>query len=232
MNPENKDYEPLDRRPVASREIGVFKKMAFSLAQKGVTPNAISVASMGFAVVAGLALYATSVVESAWEIRLLWLLAAAGIQLRLVANMLDGMVAIESGKASPVGELFNEAPDRLSDGAILIGAGYAFGGIPEFGYLAALLAVGVAYVRALGASAGAGQAFLGPMAKPHRMFVLTLAFLYSAFTPIAWQPLLLPDRGGGVMALVLLIISVGCLVTTIRRLLWIAADLRRRPTYE
>ena len=48
-------------------------------------------------------------------------------RLRLLANLLDGMVAIGRGIASPVGELFNEVPDRVSDTAVLLGLGVAGG---------------------------------------------------------------------------------------------------------
>ena len=59
--------------------------------------------------------------------RVFWLLAALGAQLRLTANMLDGMVALVSACASKVGELYNEVRDRVSDAAVFIGAGYAWG---------------------------------------------------------------------------------------------------------
>ena len=59
------------------------------------------------------------------------------IQLRLAANMFDGMVAIETGKASPTGAIYNEIPDRVSDAAMFLGAGYAAGGQPPLGYRAA-----------------------------------------------------------------------------------------------
>ena len=39
--------------------------------------------------------------------------------LRLWLNMLDGMVALASGKASRTGEIVNELPDRISDVVIL-----------------------------------------------------------------------------------------------------------------
>jgi phosphatidylglycerophosphate synthase len=51
------------------------------------------------------------------------LLAAAAIQLRLLCNLLDGMLAVEGGLKTPLGELYNEIPDRLADVAILAGAG-------------------------------------------------------------------------------------------------------------
>ena len=42
------------------------------------------------------------------------------------------------------------------------------------GWAAAVLAVLTAYVRVLGGSLGLTQHFIGPMAKQHRMFTLTL----------------------------------------------------------
>jgi len=63
---------------------------------------------------------------SVCDYRILWLVAAGGAQLRLTGNMLDGMVALASGRASKVGELYNEIPDRVSDAAVFIGAGFAW----------------------------------------------------------------------------------------------------------
>ena len=77
-----------------------------------------------------------------------WLAAAVLVQLRLLANLLDGMVAIEAAQASRVGELFNEVPDRVSDAATLVGLGFAVGSVPLLGFLAAILAILVAYIRA------------------------------------------------------------------------------------
>ena len=51
-----------------------------------------------------------------------WLGAAAGIQLRLGANMLDGLVAVEEGKGAPTGAHYNEAPDRVEDALLLVAA--------------------------------------------------------------------------------------------------------------
>jgi len=65
---------------------------------------------------------------------------------------------------------------------LLIAAGYACG-IPELGYGATILAFGTAYIRALGGALGFEQDFVGPMAKQHRMFVLTLAAIVAFF----WQ---------------------------------------------
>jgi len=158
--------------------------------------------------------------------RILWLVAAIGVQLRLTANILDGMVALASGRDSKVGELYNEVPDRVSDAAVFIGAGYAWGGNVAVGYIAAILAIFTAYVRAAGKIAGAPNEFCGPMAKQHRMLVITVACLYSVIVPQSWQIFRLDDLDVGVMTLALTVIIAGCLVTVVRRLHRTARALR------
>ena len=217
--------EPAGRRPLKSRDLPFFKNLAAALARAGATPNGISFASILFGCCAGAALAATAHSDG-WLLRACWLGAAAGIQLRLAANLLDGMLAVEGRKGGPTGELWNEAPDRISDAAIFIGAGYAAGSTPALGFAAAVVAVFEAYSRALGASVGAGQCFLGPQAKPHRMALLTGACVLSAVVPvyataIGQQPL-------PAVALALWIVIVGGAITAWRRLSFIAAFLRKK----
>lgn len=217
-------YEPTDRRPIATREKQASKRVASWLARRGVSPNAISIAGMIAGLLAGLSFAFTSFLPGAE--RVWWILAAALVQGRLIANMLDGMVAIESDRASPVGELYNEVPDRVSDAAILIGMGYAVGATPALGYFAACLALFVAYIRAMGAATGVGQDFRGPMAKPHRMFVATVAALYLGLTPSAWQPILCEEKALGIAGLALVVIASGSMFTATRRLQRTAETLK------
>jgi phosphatidylglycerophosphate synthase len=95
---------------------------------------------------------------------LLFIAAALGVQLRLLCNLFDGMVAVEGGFRTKSGEIFNELPDRFADAFILIGAGYAAkevqGGL-VLGWSAAVLAIITAYVRTLGATAGPDSVFSG-----------------------------------------------------------------------
>jgi phosphatidylglycerophosphate synthase len=226
-------YGSPERRPIAVRHWAIFRKLAVWLAGRGVSPNSISLAGMGCGIGAGIVLAATSWSSSSPVVRVAWLAAALLIQLRLLANMLD---AIECRRASPVGELFNEVPDRISDVATLVGAGYAVGGDVTLGYLAACVALFTAYVRAMGKAAGAAQEFCGPMAKQQRMFLVTLVAVYSGLAPEAWrpqwQPFILfqagePARGRGLMALALALIVIGGLATAVRRLRRIAVNLRK-----
>jgi phosphatidylglycerophosphate synthase len=218
-------YQPTERRPIAARRWPVWQHAASWLVRRGVSPNGISLAGMGCGIAAGVALSATAYTPG-WE-QLAWLAGAVLIQLRLLANLLDGMVAIESGRASPVGELYNEVPDRVSDTAILVGAGYAAGGDIVLGYVAACVALFTAYVRAMGKAAGAPQEYCGPMAKQQRMALVTFVALYCGLTPGDWQPTWGAPPGRGLVAAGLLVIAIGGLLTAIRRLARIAANLRR-----
>ena len=147
--------------------------------------------------------------------------------------MLDGMVALASGRASRLGELYNEVPDRVSDTATLIGLGCAAGGSPLLGCLAACAAIFTAYVRAAGKAAGAPQEFCGPMAKQERMFLCTLGALWCGLAPASWQPAWTAIEGAGppagpgwgVPALVLAVVLAGSILTAARRLRRIAARL-------
>jgi phosphatidylglycerophosphate synthase len=205
-----------DRRPIAARGHGWSRAAADFLIKAGASPNAISIAGMVAAILAGVCFaFAPRAPAIGWIA--LWLLGALLVQGRLVANMLDGMVAIGRGVASPVGELFNDVPDRVSDSAVLIGVGCAAGDL-ALGLGAALAAMATAYVRALGRSIGAPSEFGGPMAKPHRMAAITGLAVLECIVPAGWTVPL--------MTLVLWIILVLSLLTTARRLARTASHLR------
>ncbi|HEU0207492.1 MAG TPA: CDP-alcohol phosphatidyltransferase family protein [Candidatus Udaeobacter sp.] len=214
--------QAIDRRPIATRNRKWAQTATTWLASRKASPNVISIAGMFACLVAGLVLGLTSVSYY----RIFWLIAALGAQLRLTANMLDGMVALVSGRASRVGELYNEVPDRISDAAVFIGAGYAWGGNAALGYIATILAIFTAYVRAAGKIAGGPNEFCGPMAKQHRMLVITVACLYSAVVPRSWQVFHFSSVAIGVMTIALAVIIAGCLITVARRLRRVAHALR------
>ena len=215
----------LERRPIATRNNRLVQQLADWLVKKSVSANFISVCGMLFGCLAGGLLFMTGLEGSSKSI--LWVLAASLIQLRLLANLLDGMVALDSGTASPLGELYNEIPDRISDAAILIGAGFAASALPIIGFVAAYLAIFTAFVRAAGKAAGAHHEFCGPMAKPQRMFLVTCGALYAGIAPNDWHPVVtFQDWPIGLMGIILLAICAGCVVTSIRRLLRIAAALQ------
>jgi len=200
--------------------MGWAKSLASAIARTGLTANAISVLGAVFAVLASAAFVLSD--GSGWRA---WLvLAAAGIQLRLLCNMLDGMVAVEHQRATAVGALYNDVPDRVADTVILVAAGYAvevgpWG--PTLGWACAVMAMFTAFVRVLGGALGTPQFFFGPQSKSQRMAVLTGAALLAAAMPAAgWA--------GRLVALALVIVLLGSTVTVVRRVLRIAQELRVR----
>ena len=89
--------EPESRRPIASRNTGWARGLTSWLVRKGVTPNQISQSSMAAAAWACAAFYLAGSASGGWRITLL-ITAALFCQLRLICNLLDGMVAVEAGK--------------------------------------------------------------------------------------------------------------------------------------
>lgn len=174
--------EPANRRPLATRAAAWPSAIARAIARAGVSPNQVSIASIIFAAAAGAAFWRAQV--RVGDSASFWLVvAAAGIQLRLLCNILDGLLAIEGGLKTKTGELYNEVPDRIADVLIFLGAGvavrmYPYGAL--LGTLCAIFAVLTAYVRLLGGSLGLKQDFGGPMAKQHRMFALTVGALAAS----------------------------------------------------
>lgn len=200
-----------DRRPLQTRSNQLLQSFAAWLARTAITPNQISVLSIVFAASACvLMLYSANVAGL--------VLAAICIQLRLLCNVLDGLVAVEGGKASPLGAVYNEVPDRIADTLIIVAAGYACHH-PVLGWFGAIAAMMTAYIRALGGSFGFPQDFQGPMAKPHRMAVLTLGCLAAAGEAYAGQAL-------WALTIASVVVAGGAVVTCWTRLTLLANKLK------
>ncbi|MEN6625469.1 MAG: CDP-alcohol phosphatidyltransferase family protein [Candidatus Sumerlaeia bacterium] len=211
------------RRPIKTRGAEWAIRLSERLIEARVSPNTISLTSIACAGVAGLGLALSPGVSGGWR-ALLYLVAIAGIQSRLICNLLDGMVAVGGGIQSKGGEVFNDLPDRFSDALILVGSGYAIRHLRwgvELGWLAAWLAVMTAYVRVLGGSLGLKQNFIGPMAKPHRMAVMTGALALAICTAQS-------GFDGRMIELALAVIVAGCAITLWRRTARIMAELKMK----
>lgn len=206
------------RRPLASRGTAWAQALTRLLARAGATPNAISVAGMGAALLGGACLWGAGGAADGPRTALL-LGGALFCQMRLLCNLLDGMVAVEAGRGTPDGAFWNEFPDRLSDALILLGAALGTGQ-PALGWAAVAAAFLTAYIRELGVSCGAPADFSGPMAKPHRMALITGAAVLSLAEPW-WQ------GSGQVMALALWVVALGAAATALRRAWRLLRHLRR-----
>ena len=212
-------YEPTSRRPIAQRFRDTARGAVALCARLGIHPDAISYASIVASACAG----ACFLVAGRWPALLL--VGPLLCYVRLWLNMLDGMVALASGKASPRGEILNDLPDRVSD--VLIFAGVAHSGLcdPLLAYWTIILALLTAYVGTLGQAVGARRQFGGVMSKPWRMVALHAG---------AWATLALIWTGRGawragpltVLDVTCLIIVVGCVQTIWVRLARVMRELR------
>ncbi|MCI0650532.1 MAG: ankyrin repeat domain-containing protein [Planctomycetes bacterium] len=159
-------YEPRSRRPISDLARGTAKGAVRFCVRAKIHPDVVSYSSIAASAAAAACFWFSGAQP--------WLLLVGPLfgHLRLWFNMLDGMVALAAGKASPRGEIINELPDRISD--VLVFAGVAHSGwcAVASGYWAAILALLTAYVGVLGQAVGAKREFGGIMSKPWRMVIL------------------------------------------------------------
>jgi phosphatidylglycerophosphate synthase len=212
-------YQPTSRRPIAQRFRDTASAAVALCVRLHIHPDAISYASIALSALAG----ACFLYAGRWAALLL--VAPLLCYARLWLNMLDGMVALASGKASRRGEILNDLPDRVSD--VLIFAGVAHSGLcnPFTAYWAAILALLTAYVGTLGQAVGARRQFGGVMSKPWRMVVLHVG---------AWAMLALIWTGRsawrigslGALDIACIVVVFGCVQTIWVRLARIGRELR------
>ena len=215
------EYQPAARRPIAEAFRRTARGATTICLRIGIHADAISYFSI---IAAGLA--ALSFWQSSRHPMLL-ILAPLFCLLRLWCNMLDGMVALAAGKASWRGEVLNDFPDRISDVLIFVGAAHSGWMHPLFGYSAAIMSLGTAYVGMLGQAVGAQREFCGLMSKPWRMVTLGI----GAWITYALQC----SRDGNIVIAGLTalewscaIVVVGCVQTIAQRLIRILRTLKRK----
>jgi phosphatidylglycerophosphate synthase len=224
-SPENTPgYQPTSRRPIADIFRATARNAVDYCIKNDIHPDTVSYASVVAAAAAALLFW------PAWRWPWLLLFAPAFLYVRLWCNMLDGMVALASGKASPRGEIVNELPDRVSDVIIFVGVAHSGLCSPFNGYWAAIAALFTAYVGMLGQAVGVHREFSGPMSKPWRMVVLHLGAWWAFVRYISGGKQDLVE-GFTVLDLTCLVVSLGCLLTIIIRLrrIVVALNAKHRP---
>jgi CDP-diacylglycerol--glycerol-3-phosphate 3-phosphatidyltransferase len=179
-----------------------------ALIRRGVTADQLTCAGL-----AASAATAGCILASA-RIPLLWLAVPALAVTRLACNALDGMVAISTRTARPLGQVFNETADRVADAAVLLSIAVRCGDtLLGAACIAAVLCT--SYLGTVAAAAGGTRQYGGVMGKADRMLLL------SAAAPAA---LLLPT--GAVLRTVLAVITAGVAVTFVQRCSAIRRELR------
>ncbi|MFZ5492114.1 MAG: CDP-alcohol phosphatidyltransferase family protein [Pseudomonadota bacterium] len=139
------------------------------LAAHDVTPNQVTLAALGVSLVAALCIGAG------------WLrLGALVLIVGSLGDLLDGMLARETGQASPFGAFFDSTLDRIGEGAVLAAVAYRFA-LADRPLLVALVVLAllgsllVSYTRARAEALGI-DCKVGLMSRAERL-VLTIAGL-------------------------------------------------------
>jgi len=218
-------YEPTSRRPIGEGFRSTARFATALCVRFKIHPDAISFASITAAAIAALCFWKSGFRP--------WLLFVAPLfcYLRLWFNMLDGMVALASGKASWRGEILNDLPDRVSD--VLIFAGVAHSGWmnPLLAYWAAIFALLTAYVGMFGQAVGVQREFSGLMSKPWRMVALHLG-TWITLGYFWWNDGVVFLGDFMILDWTCLIIIVGCVQTVAVRLKRIMAALRAKSAVQ
>jgi len=185
----------------------------------GIHPDVISYLSFVVAAVAALCFWKSSAHP------VLLLIGPLFCYLRLWLNMLDGMVAMASGKASWRGEILNDLPDRFSD--IVIFVGVAHSGLCHLlaGYWAAIGAVLTAYVGIFGQAVGVQREFSGLMSKQWRMVTLHLGAWLAFFL---WTPEQSRIGSLSILDWTCIVVVAGCVQTIVVRLRRIMRALQKK----
>lgn len=170
------------------------------LIRAGFTADVVTFSGIAFAALGGFGVWLGRRGD-AWM-----LLLPLGALLRITANALDGWIAQETHTQRPVGEVFNETADRVSDIAIFLPIVF-IDGVPALlvaGAVSAMLVT--SFVGIAVKAAGGPRVYSGVMGKADRMLVVGLAGVAAVF--------LEPER---VFTVALWVVLVGVAVTLVQR---------------
>lgn len=118
---------------------------------------------------------------------LIW--GVVGLSASGLVDLLDGVVARSSGRASPRGGFFDSVADRVSDALVFGGVAWYLGRDSGHGSMLAFAAVALAmlvsYERAKAESLGY-DARGGLMERAERMVVLGIGLAFDILVPVLW----------------------------------------------
>ncbi len=212
-----------------------FEPIALGMGRLGLTPDALTL--IGFAItLIGAALVAEQV----------WLAGGIVIFLGGVFDMFDGTLARATGRVSNLGAFMDSVFDRAGEVIVYVGIVVACVGTFQAGVILAAAAMGsafmVSYTRAksegLGFTSGSGMAAVGVMPREIRLVILSVGLILTGILGGVAYDLdsgLLPvygplDLGRGVLAIALISITVGSILTVIQRILHVRQQAKRQST--
>lgn len=189
-------------RPFALKYL---EPMAKATANAGITPNAVSMLSLLFAVLSGVLFYYSDASAS--------MVAAAGLMVAFnsLLDAMDGLMARYLGVSSPKGDFLDHVIDRYAD--VLIICGIFFGGY-VYWQIGVVAIVGVQLTSYLGTQAQAlnlGRYYGGIIGRADRLILIMLASLVYVIYPGEIYSL-------SSLGWVIVIIAVGSHITAFQRI--------------
>ena len=165
----------------------LLRPAAASLADAGVTANAVTVAALLLSVAQGAS------IALAPGAALPLLVLPVTLFVRMALNAIDGIMAKEHGQATPHGAVLNELSDVISDAALYL----PFALIPgvSAGLVALVVVAGIIseMAGALGPLIKASRCYDGPLGKSDRAFAFGLlaVLIGLGFAPGLWTSIYL-----------------------------------------
>lgn len=133
-----------------------------------------------------------------------WIWAVVAIATRMIVNTLDGLVAEEFNKTSPLGAYLNRLPGEFTDLFIILGL-LPYGELPWM--LALIVITGwVQIFGLLGLVAGGKTQSVGPCGQTDRLAIIGISSVFAAFKIPVWH-YIIPG------------LCIGCAVTILLRII-------------
>ncbi|MBN2111287.1 MAG: CDP-alcohol phosphatidyltransferase family protein [Methanosarcinaceae archaeon] len=189
-------------RPLASK---FLEPVARKTADAGISPNAISMLSLVFAILSGMMYYYSGTDP------LIVLIAGLLVALNSFLDAIDGLMARYLGIASPRGDFLDHVIDRYSD--VFIICGIFFGGY-VYWQIGVVAIVGVLLTSYLGTQAQAlrlGRYYGGVIGRADRLVLIMLASLVYFVYPFKIY-------GLSSLGWMILVIAIGSHITALQRI--------------
>jgi CDP-diacylglycerol---glycerol-3-phosphate 3-phosphatidyltransferase len=148
----------------------------------GISPNTITTTTLFASTAMGLWLCTGS--------RVSFLSLPVFLFLRMAANALDGMIAVEFNRSSPSGKLLNEVADVAADAFLYLPFALMPGVTPFLPVAAVVLAMVSEQAGVAAVLIGAPRRFEGPMGKSDRAFAFAACGLARGLgltSPLIWS---------------------------------------------
>ncbi|WP_108682637.1 CDP-alcohol phosphatidyltransferase family protein [Methyloceanibacter sp. wino2] len=142
----------------------LLRPIAARLVNGGATANGVTLAALILSVAQGAAIALWP--EARWPL----LLLPITLLVRMALNAIDGIMAKEHGQKTPVGALFNELSDVVSDAALYLPFALIAGVNAPLVVLVVVASVIAEMAGVLGTFIGASRRYDGPFGKSDRAF--------------------------------------------------------------